>query len=572
MIQSLSIRNIALIEQLTIEFHKGLQVLTGETGAGKSIVVDAVNLILGGRADRTMIRSGCEKASVEAVFDIPGSSETAALLARESIDPEGSTVTVYREIGANGKNICRICGIIMPVSFLKELAPLLMNLHGQSEHQYLSDPQTHLYYLDLLGNERHQELRRKVSACCGRFMSNHRAYAKLVRRNEEKEFRMEKIRKDLEELHQAGLQSGEEEKLREEMKRMEKAGKITEGLRKAYYSMISGDAEGGALQAVREAARQLRNVSVHDDQSGMLADKCDAVYYELEDLAYRINQQMEQYDFEPSRLEQAEDRLEQIRRLERKFGTSVQEVLEAEAQLEAEYAELCGLEDELRRMSTEHKKLLTDYRSAARELSESRKKLASDFSGNMMSELRDLGMNQTIFEVRFTENDTGKPRMPSEDGDDQVEFMISPNPGEPLMPLARIASGGELSRLMLAMKTLEAGHTGVDCMVFDEIDTGISGKTAQTVAEKMISISRYHQVICVSHLPQIAAAGDWQYLVRKHTAGNRTVTDVNELSAEGRINEIARMISGAEGISREASEYAAQMLKAAENRKQTIAG
>ena len=185
----------------------------------------------------------------------------------------------------------------------------------------------------------------------------------------------------------------------------------------------------------------------------------------------------------------------------------------------------------------------------------------------MMRELKDLGMPQTVFEVRFEENADGKPKMPSESGDDRAEFMISPNPGEPLMPLAKIASGGELSRLMLAMKTLEAGHTGVDCMVFDEIDTGVSGKAAQTVAEKLTAISRYHQVICVSHLPQLAAAGDWQYLVSKHVSESRTVTDVRELDRDGRIAEIARMVSGADGISREASGYAAQMLKAAENRK-----
>ena len=572
MIQSLSIRNIALIEQLTIEFHKGLHVLSGETGAGKSIVVDAVNLILGGRADRSLIRSGSDKASVEAVFTVQGNSSAAAIIRGEGIEFDGNTVSIYREITDNGRNICRICGMIMPISFLKELAPSLMNLHGQSEHQFLADPKTHLQYLDQLGDEHHQELRRQVSACCGRFITNHRAYARLFRRNEEKESRMEKIRRDLEELHQAALHKGEEESLREELKKMEKSGKITESLKKAYDCMISGNGEGGALQTVREAAKQLRSASVHEKDSEQLADRCDALYYDLEELAYQINSRIEQYDFEPSRLEQAENRMELIRRLEKKFGSSVEKVLEAEAALEAEYEDLCGLDDELRRMSAEHKKLLSDYRAAARALSESRKKLASVFSKDMMKELKDLGMDRTEFSVRFAENENGKPKMPAEEGDDQVEFMICPNPGEPMMPLARIASGGELSRLMLAMKTLEAGHTGVDCMVFDEIDTGISGKAAQTVSEKMNMISRYQQVICVSHLPQIAAAGDWQYLVRKHTLGERTVTDVSELTQEGRISEIARMISGAEGISREATEYARQMLKAAENRKRQLPG
>ena len=572
MIQSLFIRNIALIEELKIEFHSGLQVLTGETGAGKSIVVDAVTLILGGRADRTMIRSGTEKASVEAVFDIPDAEDISGLLGREGIEFDGSTVSIYREISGSGKNIVRICGVIMPLSFLKELAPLLMNLHGQSEHQFLADPETHLAYLDQLGEEHHQELRNRVRECCIRFIANHRAYARLVRRNDEKDYRMEKIRKDLEELHQADLKPGEEEALREELKRMEKAGKISEGLKKAYHGLISGEGEGGALQLVREAAKQLKAVSVLDDGTEALAGKCDALYYDLEDLAYQINSRMESFDFDPGRMEQAENRLEMIRKLERKFGSTVEEVLRAEAEAESEYAELCGLEDELRQMSAEHKKLLAEYRAAARELTESRKKLAESFSAGMMRELKDLGMAQTVFEVRFAEETAGKPKMPTESGDDQAEFMICPNPGEPMMPLARIASGGELSRLMLAMKTLEAGHTGVDCMVFDEIDTGISGKAAQTVAEKLITISRSHQVICVSHLPQLAAAGDWQYLVSKQVTDRRTVTDVRELNREGRIAEIARMVSGAGGIGPEASGYAAQMLNAAEERKRSSAG
>ena len=572
MIQSLSIRNIALIEELTIEFHTGLQVLSGETGAGKSIVVDAVNLVLGGRADRSMIRSGCDKAAVEAVFTISDAEDITPLFQREKIEYDGYTVSIYREISASGKNICRICGIIMPLSFLKELAPKLMNLHGQSEHQLLADPLTHLRYLDQLGSDEHRSLIEKTRKSCELFMTNHREYARLMKENEDKDFRMEKIRKDLEELHHADLKENEEEELRNKVKQMEEAGKITSGLKKAYYSMITGEGNGGVLQNVKEAADQLRRVMVHDPQAAVLAEKCEALYYELEDLAYQISNRMDQFEFDPVRLEQTETRLDMIRRIERKFGPTIKDVLQAEAELESEYNALCGLDDRIRQIGAEHKKRLSDYRQAARELSESRKNLAKSFSNQMICELRDLGMAQTVFDVRFSSDNSGKPKMPTSTGDDTAEFVISPNPGEPLMPLAQIASGGELSRLMLAMKTLEAGHTGVDCMVFDEIDTGISGKTAQTVAEKMIAISRHHQVICVSHLPQLAAAGDWQYLVSKHTSGDRTTTSVSQLSREGRIREIARMISGADGINREASEYAEQMLRAAENKRKQISG
>ena len=570
MILSLSIHNVALIEQLTIPFHEGLQVLSGETGAGKSIVVDAVNLVLGGRAERTMIRSGCSKASVEAVFDVPDSTFISDLLSRESIEYDGRTVTVYREISDNGKNICRICGIIMPVSFLKELSPGLMNLYGQSEHQYLTDTQTHLAYLDQLGDSDHRKRMDETRESCEAFITNHRAYARLVRRNEEKDTRMSIISRNLEELHSANLQNGEEETLRKELKYLEKAGKVSEGLRNAYRRIISGDGEGGALQTVQIAAKELKNISVYDEHAEALSGKCEELYYDLEDLAYKINNLIEKNEYEPGKLEQTEERLDLIRRIERKYGATIDEVLEAERSLEEEYNELCGLEDMVRKTGAEHKRLLGIYRSAARALTDSRKNLADTFSKNMMRELKDLGMEQTVFEVRFEEIKDGKPRMPTERGDDSAEFMISPNPGEPMMPMAKIASGGELSRLMLAMKTLEAGHTGVDCMVFDEIDTGISGKTAQTVAEKMIAISRYHQVICVSHLPQLAAAGDYQYLVSKHVDEGRTITNVTELDRNGRIHEIARMISGADGISGEASAYAERMLAAAERIKTKV--
>ena len=270
------------------------------------------------------------------------------------------------------------------------------------------------------------------------------------------------------------------------------------------------------------------------------------------------------------RLEQTENRLDQIRRIEKKYGTSADEVLQTEDNLAAELEDLNRLDDRLEQMGAEHRKLLAEYREAARRLTASRKALAEVFSMHMMQELQQLGMAQTVFSVHFEENSDGKPKMPTETGDDRGEFLICPNPGEPLMPLKDIASGGELSRLMLAMKTLEAGHTGVDCMIFDEIDTGISGKMAQTVAEKMIAISRHHQVICVSHLPQLAAAGDYQYLVSKGVVNDRTETNVSELDREGRIREIARIISGADGISPDAVTYAEQLLSAADHKKQCL--
>ena len=570
MIQSISVRNIALIDQLTIVFHTGLQVLSGETGAGKSIVVDAMKLILGGRADRTLIRSGCEKGSVEAVFDLPESDAVSRLLERESIEFDGSSVTIYREISAGGKNICRINGIMMPLAFLKELSPLLMNLHGQSEHQFLADPETHLVYLDHLGDSTHTALLRRVRDACTRFMGNHREYARLVKTSRDKEPRIRQITRDLEELRRAALQPGEEESLRSDLQFLEKAGKISGILKNAYGLLVHGDSEGGALSAVREAGNSLKAVSEEDDLVRSLSARCENLYYELEDIAFQLSGLIEKNDFDPVRLEQAESRLDQIRRIEKKYGASAAELMQTEEDLSAELDELNRLDERLEQMGTEHKRLLAEYREAARMLTSSRKTLAEVFSARMMQELQQLGMANTVFQVCFEEITDGKPKMPTETGDDRGEFMICPNPGEPMKPLKDIASGGELSRLMLAMKTLEAGHTGVDCMIFDEIDTGISGKMAQTVAEKMIAISRHHQVICVSHLPQLAAAGDYQYLVSKGVVNGRTETNVTELGREGRIQEIARIISGADGVSRDTVTYAEQLLTAADHKKQDL--
>ncbi len=571
MIQSLSIRNIALIDHLDLEFHSGLQVLTGETGAGKSIVVDSVILILGGRADRSMIRSGCEKASVEAVFDISsnpkGVSET---LQRESIEFDGVTVTVYREISQSGKNLCRICGVLMPLAYLREIAPMLMNLHGQSETQFLSDAHTHIAYLDQMGDAGHLRIMEEVRTAYRGFISNHREYARLVKQGENREMRMEKIGRDLEELRAASLLPGEEEMLTAQIRQMQNTEKISSGLRKAANKLTNGDDNGESIQSVREAARILRPLAPYEPTADHLADKCESLYYELEEVAFQINKLLDGYDDDPGKLERAENRLELIRRLEKRYGATEEAVLSSLASMETEYDELQNLEGAIEHMGQQHKSLLAEYRAAARRLTESRMNLAHRFESAMMKELSDLGMGQTVFQVAFRKNDGPKPKMPTENGDDEAEFLISPNPGEPLMPLAKIASGGELSRLMLAMKVLEAGHTGIDTMVFDEIDTGISGRMAQIVAEKMIMISRHHQVICVSHLPQLAAAGDYQYLVSKGIHEGRTLTGVTELDRTGRIAEVARMISGADGVSEEAASYAEMMLLSAENRKKAM--
>ena len=563
MLNRLILRNIALIENLEISFQNGLHVLSGETGAGKSIVVDAVNLVLGGRADRDIIRTGTDRAYVEAIFDVLGNHVVFSLLDQEEIDHDESTVTICREISQNGKNICRVGGVITSLSFLRELSPLLMDIHGQHEHQFLMNPEMHLQFLDRMGDETHQKLLKDTASSCERFLSIHREYAKLIRRNEEKNARLESLEKELQILHEARLKEGEEDQLTEEINRLRNAHAIQESLQAAHTMLAAAERDSSCLDKIKNACSMIKSLAKYGKDMETLAGRCESLYYELEELSYDLYQQYERQDVQPQELDKAENRLSLIRKIKKKYGENIPEILKAQRSLESEYSEMCSIDDRLRQTAAEHKRALAEYRTCAKAVTRSRKELAVQFENHMQIQLRDLGMESTLFKVVFSEVGADhKPLMPSLSGDDQVEFYISPNPGEPLKPLAKIASGGELSRLMLAIKTLEAGHRRVESMVFDEIDTGISGRAAQVVAEKMRMIAADCQVICVTHLPQIAAAADHQYLVNKKVQGQRTVTDVHQLDRKGRIAEIARMISGAEGISTDASSYAEKMLDA----------
>ena len=589
MILRLTIRNIVLIEELTIRFHRGMQVLSGETGAGKSIVVDAVNLVLGGRADRTLIRSGSGKASVEAAFSTGENPEVRKILEREGIEAPEGEVVLYREITESGKNLCRLCGVMVPLGLIREIGSRLMDIHGQHEHQFLMDPEMHMRFLDRTGDGAHMEKMEKTAEACAAFLEVHRRYARMKKDNERKARRMEELEAALGELHGAKLKAGEEETLTAEAQKLRNREKIAGALRSARGALSYGENESGCLEKIREAVNALKALAGIEKKVQLISPsviepiqtlKCqylgnhnprlhsEGAYYELEEAAFEISRKLDSLEQDPGRLERTEERLDLIRKLERKYGESVEGVLEKQAQLEREYTELCGLEDSLAETGRLHKRLLADYRTAARALGDSRRALAKVFEARMQEQLKDLGMEKTVFAAAFHEPEEGEKKpMPRPEGDDRMEFMISPNPGEPLKPLAKIASGGELSRIMLAMKALEAEGSGVDCMVFDEIDTGISGRMAQAVAEKMRAIGRSRQVICVSHLPQIAAAADEQYLVRKETrADGRTHTEVIHLDLEGRVREVARMVSGAEGSAAEAETYARKMIAAAGNK------
>ena len=565
MILSMRMRNIALIEELSLEFGEGLHVMTGETGAGKSIVVDAVNLVLGGRAARELIRTGTDKAWVEAVFDASGNAEVAKWAQAQELDDFDGTVTLYREITRSGRNLCRVCGVVMPLSALKDIAVLLMDVHGQHEAQFLMNSQYHLLFLDAAGGDDYQALLSRVDAAYQAFITNHRQYARLVKENEKKQYRMESLKKSLEELEKARLKLGEEETLAAEKERFRHSEKIATAVAAAQIAISANDDSETVLSRVKEAADALRSLAAFGENYVSLAQRCDSAYYELEEIGYELADLTEKGEFDPVRAEKVETRLDLIRRMERKYGETVAEVLSQQQKMQEEYDNYVSLDEQVAKTGAEHKRLLAQYRQLARQLTEARHGLANEFEKNMMAQLKDLGMGNTIFQVSFAIRPEGKIFMPQSVGDDVFEFMISPNPGEPLQPVYKIASGGELSRLMLAIKSLEAEKGGVGTMVFDEIDTGISGRMAQVVAEKMALIARKRQVICVTHLPQIAAMAAHQFLVEKRVEGERTNTSVRLLSPKERISEVARMLGGADGSEGSAMSHAAHMLYVAGN-------
>ena len=563
MLQSLNIRNVALIERLTIPFERGLHTLTGETGAGKSIIVDAVNLVLGGRGDRGLIRTGTDRAAVEAEFstDRP---EALRWLAEQEIDAPDGQITLYREITASGRSTCRVCGVPVPLTALRELAALLMDVHGQHENQFLLDERYHLQVLDGTGDEAHQRLLRETEEACEAFLGCHRRWSHLVRENEQKQARMAELERSLEELRQAKLRPGEEEKLREERERNRHAGKIDAALREAREE-LTGEPDA-ALGRIRAAAECLDAIAPLGENYRALAGRIRSAFFELEEAGYELARLMDSGAFDPNRAEAVESRLELIARLERRYGADIPAVLAEQQRMEEELDRLTSMDSELASLAAQDRQLLQHYRSLARELTASRERLAARFEQGMVEQLRDLGMERTEFRAAFAPKPE-KPHLPRPTGDDEVSFLISPNPGEPLKPLAKIASGGELSRLMLALKNLEARRGGVDCMVFDEIDTGISGRIAQAVAEKMANIARDRQVLCVTHLPQLAAMADVQLLVEKTTAEGRTQTHVRTLDMAERAEEVARMLGGAEGSGDSALQHARHLIEAAEELK-----
>ena len=539
MLLSLTIRNIALMDEMQVEFDSGLHVFTGETGAGKSILVDSIALLLGGRAQKELIRTGCDKARVEGLFDLADCPAARALLQEQGLTQEDAEneLVLAREITAQGRSACRVNGALTPLSQYQQLTGLLMDIHGQHEHQHLMDERQHLAFLDHSGGNEHQALLTETQARCEEWLACRRGLEQLRAQAAQAGERMELLQMRRKELKAARLIPGEEDDLSRERERFRHMEKIEQGLRDAYEAVYDGTEP--AAQALREAVNALGPIESLDEAYAALRARLDGLYYEAEDIGLTLRDMLSRLDSDPERLEEIQARLDLLRRLSRKYGgASTAEMARKLQEIEKELASFESLDEQLEQAARREKALAQAYQQAAARLTASREALARQFERDMEQQLKELNMAGTRFSVQL------QPCAPGPRGNETAVFRIAPNRGEDLQPLSKIASGGELSRMMLAIKSVSARREGVPSMIFDEIDTGISGRAAQVVGEKMAAIARERQVLCVTHLQQIAALADRHYLVEKFFDGERTRTRLTLLSGEARVNEIARMLGG----------------------------
>jgi len=562
MLLELNIRNIALIERLRVEFSEGLNVMTGETGAGKSIVIDSVNLALGGRADRDLIRTGADKASVQALFDVRGNERVSELLESWGYEAEDGYLTVTRELSASGRNLCRIGASVATLQQIRQVTGLLVELHGQHEHQELMSSSRHMAILDAFGDEDHRAKMKRVQSLYYEYVDVKNEMDALAAELRERTLTMDVLSRQLEEIKSLKIKKGEDDKLERQFRLMENAEKISSGVEKAYHLVYAGSDRAPSVQeALRKAASAMSAIADLDERFAEMSRRLDEMFYQAQDAGYELQDMMEGLDFDPAAFDKIGSRLNALEQMKRKYGPTLDAVIEFRDASELRLTALQQGDERMDELKARMAEVDRQMMEACRALTASRRVLAAQFEKDVTEQLTDLGMSKVRFQTRFLIPEQDKQRL-SPQGADAVEFLISPNPGEPLKPLSSTASGGELSRVMLAIKAVMADREQVGTMLFDEVDTGVSGRMAQVVGEKMASIGRNRQVIAVSHLPQIAALGDAHYLVEKEVVDGRTVSMVRALDDEGRVRELARMVGGADDME-SGMQHARNMLAAA---------
>lgn len=548
MLLELHVENFALMEKVDLTLGRGLTVFTGETGAGKSMLIDALGVLLGGRASADFIRHGEDKASVEGVFaDL--SPETLARLEEAGYPAEDGQLFLFREINSSGRNVCRVQGRTVPLSLYRTLCEGLVDIHGQMEHQSLLHPETHQSLVDAFGGAKQLEVLSQVRKAARQYKGILSKERQLSLSEAERQRREEFLRYQIEEIDQIKPVLGEEEQLNHEKKRLSNAERIMNLISETYVDLYDGPAKGAAAyDLIGKARKALQELARLDSNCNQMAEQAGSLYYALEDLAEQARVYREEFEFEPGRLEHIEDRLAQLHRL-RKYGLAIEDVLVARAEMAAELAKIGNAQEELKSLALEKQKVLAEYQKLANELSTLRLEQAKLLEMGLVEELADLGLEKSRFEIRFTPVSD-----PDENGAEEAEFFFSANLGEPPKPLAKVASGGEMSRLVLALKSLLARIETVGTFIFDEVDSGVGGRTIQKVGEKLTKIGQIRQVFCITHAAQVAAFADEHYGIFKEVVGERTRTNVEKLEEAERINELARMLGGGEITLRHAQE------------------
>ena len=533
MLSLLHIENIAVIECADISFDSGFNILTGETGAGKSIVIDAISAILGERAYRDMIRTGTNKASVRAVFtNVP----EFPWFADNGVEYDSETI-IQREVYLDGKNVCRVNGTLVTVSILRKLGIQLINIHGQHDSASLFDEANHLQFLDAFAENQ---------GLIDTYYEKYSTVAKLRKEidrlhmdESEKLRRMETLRYQIEEISKANLQAGEDETLEQRRKILQNAEKLSDGIHTAVECLYGGDDTDGAASLLAEAERELARLVRYTDAYNDIHDKVADLMYQVQDVAEELRDARDDLSYSADELEQIESRLDVIHRLRRKYGSSCEEILQYLESAQKELDEIEFADDHVERLKLKCEKAEKEAWSAAKELRKNRMIAAENLSSRILQELAQLDMPKVQFSCNFTDTELTPL------GADMVAFYMSANAGEALKPMSKVASGGELARIMLAMKNVLAEQDHVSTLIFDEVDTGVSGRAAQKVAEKLRSVAKSKQVLCVTHLPQLAALANTHLLIAKEERNGRTYTTVTPLDLEGRKRELARIIGGA---------------------------
>ena len=546
MLLELRIHNLALIERAEVQFGAGLNVLTGETGAGKSILIHALGLLVGERATVDQVgkieENGVRRARVEGAFDLSHAPQAHQFLRDNDFQSDDNQLVIAREVSGDGRNRVRINGQLANNTTLRDLGNLLVDLHGQHDHQLLLKPETHLGFLDQFGDEKHQQLREQTKIEYSMWRASQKRLKELTANEQSRAQRLDMLGFQAQEIDAMALENGEDETLNEERSRLMNSEKLRDAAARCRDALLGAEEVGAAtlLNFALKAAREIENV---DASVSEWVEELQSALLEIDDAASQVRAYADGLEADPLRLDEIEARLQRINRLKRKYGDSLSRVLEYRANIEEELQNLNVSEDELSSLRADVDKLQQTFLATAQKLSEARHALAKRFENGVVAHLKTLAMEKTRFQVGFEKSD-GSP-----DGTDNVEFLFSANPGTPMRPLARIASGGEISRVMLSLRSALFAPTDdspaggvIPVLIFDEVDTGIGGVTAEAVGEKMRELARGFQVFCVTHLPQIARRADHHYRVLKESDDEQTRVSVVPMIGEERVHELARMM------------------------------